>query len=71
MVDMILSFFLIKRSKNTCYTYIGKSREYIKNRQVCLKRETDNNVEIKKPSALSKYFENAKSLLNDECKTIV
>ncbi len=70
MFKMIIDFFLSKNNKHSCYTYIGKNREF-KNRKTCIQRTNINNVKIKKLSTLSKYFEDAKSLFSDEYFTIV
>ena len=71
MIETILEFLFLKtKKKKTCYTYIGKNREYRRSqprRDLILLKP----VEAKKPSALSKYFENAESLLGNNYRTIV
>ena len=72
MFEMILDFFLTKNKKaKGCYTYIGKNREYKRNVLSRTDRATLIDDKVKKPSALSKYFENAKSLLNNDVRSIV
>lgn len=72
MFEMILDFFLSRNKKtNRCYTYIGKNREYKRNVLSRTDRASIANNIVKKPSALSKYFENAKSLLNDDVRSII
>ena len=72
MFEMIFDFFFTKNKKaKGCYTYIGKNREYKRNVLSRTDRATLKDNKVKKPSALSKYFEDAKSLLNNDVRSIV